>query len=147
MILGGSIDRFVWVVVDFRRSWQCGGHRTDGSRTRHRGCGSTANTATEAAITVRDRSGRPRTEPETAVRAVHANYSLRTGANQNQSIFLLNQKRHEPEPDLSLNPFLTLDPDKGFSNQISLARFWLVLGPEAVEIRCKLLVSSLGLYF
>ena len=51
-------------------------------------------------------SGRPRNEPETAVRAFHANYSLRTGANRIWNIFFLNRKRHEPEPDLSLNPFL-----------------------------------------
>ena len=60
--------------------------------------------------------------------------------------FFLNRKRHEPEPDLFLSPFLILDLDEGFLNQISLARLWLGLGPEAVAMRCKWLVSSLGVH-
>ena len=28
----------------------------------------------------------------------------------------LNRKRHEPEPDLFLNPFLIFEPDEGFLN-------------------------------
>ena len=61
--------------------------------------------------------------------------------------FFLNRKRHEPELDLILDPFLILDPDERFLNSISLARFWLGLGLEAVAIRCKWLVSSLGVHF
>ena len=39
--------------------------------------------------------------------------------------FFLNRKCHEPEPELFLNPFLILDPDEGFLNQLSLARLFV----------------------
>ena len=45
--------------------------------------------------------------------AVHANYSLRTGANRNWNGIFVNRNRHEPELDLFLEPpepDLFLDP-------------------------------------
>ena len=76
----------------------------------------TSHHAKKAKVAALVLAGWPQTELETAVSGGSRELFIVNRCEPELEHFVLNRKRHEPEPDLFFNPFLILDPDEGFVN-------------------------------